>query len=103
MRAYATHEDWSEELHAVIRTDLIENLNRRYSFFKIRPKTLNVPFVWAHFHEIIGKAYRTDFYDEEIILAFENTAQGRANKEAISISIKDDIEGPMEQFILKAE
>ena len=103
MRAYATHEDWSEELHAVIRADLIENLNRKYSFFKVRPKVLPVPFVWMHLHEIIGKAYRTDFYDEEIILAFENTPKGRANKEAISISIKDDIEGPMEQFTLRVE
>ena len=103
MRAYATHEDWSNELHTIIRADLIENLNRRYNFYKIRPKMLNVPFVWAHFHEIIGKAYRTGFYDEEIILAFENSARGCANKEAIELSIKNDIEGQMEKFTLAIE
>lgn len=103
MRAYATHEDWSDELHSIIRDDLIMNLNRKYSFYKIRPKDTTVPFVWAHFHEIIGKAYRTGFFDDEIILAFENSAKGQADREAIALSIKDDIEAPMQQFFLEAD
>ena len=101
MRAYAAGEDWADELHAVIRDDLIANLNRRYSFYRIRPKDCGVPFVWTHFHEIIGKAYRTGFFDEDIILAFENTDTGRAHKEAIEAHIKDDITGEMQKFDLE--
>ena len=102
MRAYATQEDWSDELHSIIRADLIENLNRKYSFYKVRPKPTPVPFVWVHFHEIIGKAYRNDYFDDDIILAFENTPRGRSNKEKLEKSIRNDIEGQMEQFTLTA-
>ena len=102
MRAYATQEDWSDELHSIIRADLIENLNRKYSFYKVRPKPTPVPFVWVHFHEIIGKAYRNDYFDDDIILAFENTPRGRSNKEQLEKSIRNDIEGQMEQFTLTA-
>ena len=42
MRAYATREDWSDELHTIIRNDLIQNLNRMYSFYKIRPKDVTI-------------------------------------------------------------
>lgn len=67
MRAYATDEDWSDELHKIIREDLIKNLNRKYSFWRIYPKENPVPFVWIHFHEIIGKAYRTELFSDDII------------------------------------
>ena len=103
MRAYATREDWSDELHTIIRNDLIQNLNRKYSFYKIRPKDIPVPFVWAHFHEIIGKAYRTGFFDDDIILAFENSAKGQADRERIFTSIQDDIETPAQQFYLETD
>lgn len=103
MRAYATREDWSDELHTIIRNDLIQNLNRKYSFYKIRPKDIPVPFVWAHFHEIIGKAYRTGFFDDDIILAFENSPKGQADRERIFTSIQDDIEAPAQQFYLEPD
>ena len=95
MRAYATDEDWSDELHKIIREDLIKNLNRKYSFWRIYPKENPVPFVWIHFHEIIGKAYRTELFSDDIILAFEKTKEGEAHKAAIERSIKDDIIGEM--------
>ena len=101
MRAYATDEDWSEELHKIIREDLIKNLNRKYSFWRIYPKENPVPFVWIHFHEIIGKAYRTELFSDDIILAFEKTKEGEAHKAAIERSIKDDIIGEMKQFDLE--
>lgn len=101
MRAYATDENWSDELHRIIREDLIRNLNRKYTFYRIRPKQNPVPFVWSHFHEIIGKAYRTELFADDIILAFENTDEGRAHKAAIERSITPDITGPMEQFVLE--
>ena len=103
MRAYATREDWSDELHTIIRNDLIQNLNRKYSFYKIRPKDIPVPFVWAHFHEIIGKAYRTGFFDDDIILAFENSPKGQADRERIFTSIQDDIEAPAQQFYIEPD
>lgn len=101
MRAYATDEDWSDELHKIIREDLIKNLNRKYSFWRIYPKENPVPFVWIHFHEIIGKAYRTELFSDDIILAFEKTKEGEAHKAAIERSIKDDIIGEMKQFDLE--
>ena len=101
MRAYATDEDWSDELHKIIREDLIKNLNRKYNFYRIYPKENPVPFVWVHFHEIIGKAYRTELFADDIILAFENTKEGEAHKAAIERSIKDDIIGEMKQFELE--
>ena len=101
MRAYATDEDWSDELHKIIREDLIKNLNRKYSFWRIYPKENPVPFVWIHFHEIIGKAYRTGLFSDDIILAFEKTKEGEAHKAAIERSIKDDIIGEMKQFDLE--
>ena len=101
MRAYATDEDWSDELHKIIREDLIKNLNRKYTFWRIYPKENPVPFVWIHFHEIIGKAYRTELFADDIILAFENTDEGRAHKAAIERSITPDIIGPMKQFELE--
>lgn len=101
MRAYATDEDWSDELHKIIREDLIKNLNRKYSFWRIYPKENPVPFVWIHFHEIIGKAYRTELFADDIILAFEKTKEGEAHKAAIERSIKDDIIGEMKQFDLE--
>lgn len=101
MRAYATDEDWSNELHAIIREDLIANLNRKYDFYRIRPKENPVPFVWTHFHELIGKAYRTELLSDDIILAFENTDTGRAHKAALDARIKDDIIGEMQKFDLE--
>jgi hypothetical protein len=101
MRAYATDEDWSDDLHKIIREDLIKNLNRKYSFWRIYPKENPVPFVWIHFHEIIGKAYRTELFSDDIILAFEKTKEGEAHKAAIERSIKDDIIGEMKQFDLE--
>ena len=101
MRAYATDEDWSDELHKIIREDLIKNLNRKYSFWRIYPKENPVPFVRIHFHEIIGKAYRTGLFSDDIILAFEKTKEGEAHKAAIERSIKDDIIGEMKQFDLE--
>ena len=101
MRAYATDEDWSDELHKIIREDLIKNLNRKYSFWHIYPKENPVPFVRIHFHEIIGKAYRTELFSDDIILAFEKTKEGEAHKAAIERSIKDDIIGEMKQFDLE--
>ena len=101
MRAYATDEDWSDELHKIIREDLIKNLNRKYNFYRIYPKENPVPFVWMHFHEIIGKAYRTELFSDDIILAFENTDEGRAHKAAIERSIAPDINGPMQKFTLE--
>ncbi len=101
MRAYATDEDWSDDLHKIIREDLIKNLNRKYSFWRIYPKENPVPFVRIHFHEIIGKAYRTGLFSDDIILAFEKTKEGEAHKAAIERSIKDDIIGEMKQFDLE--
>ena len=101
MRAYATDEDWSDELHKIIREDLIANLNRKYSFYRIYPKENPVPFVCVHFHEIIGKAYRTELFANDMILAFENTDEGRAHKVAVEASIKDDIVGEMQKFDIK--
>lgn len=101
MRAYATDEDWSDELHAIIRDDLIKNLNRKYNFYRIRPKENPVPFVWTYFHELIGKAYRTDFLSDDIILAFENNDRGSAHKAALEARIKDDIIGEMQKFDLE--
>jgi len=101
MRAYATDEDWSAELHKIIRDDLVANLNRKYNFYRIYPKENPVPFVWIHFHEIIGKAYRTELFADDIILAFENTPEGDAHKAAVERSIKDDIIGEMKQFDLE--
>lgn len=98
MRAYATDEDWSDELHKIIREDLIANLNHKYSFYRIYPKENPVPFVCVHFHEIIGKAYRTELFANDMILAFENTDEGRAHKVAVESSIKDDIVGEMQKF-----
>lgn len=101
MRAYATDEDWSDELHAIIREDLIANLNRKYNFYRIRPKENPVPFVWTHFHELIGKAYRTELLSDDIILAFENNDTGSAHKAALDPRIKDDIIGEMQKFDLE--
>ena len=101
MRAYATDEDWSAELHKIIREDLIKNLNRKYNFYRIYPKENPVPFVWMHFHEIIGKAYRTKLFADDIILAFENTPEGDAHKAAIERSIAPDIVGDMQKFTLE--
>jgi hypothetical protein len=101
MRAYATDEDWSDELHKIIREDLIKNLNRKYNFYRIYPKENPVPFVWMHFHEIIGKAYRTELFADDIILAFENTPEGDAHKAAIERSIGPDIVGDMQKFDLE--
>lgn len=92
---------WSDELHRIIREDLIKNLNRKYTFWRIYPKENPVPFVWIHFHEIIGKAYRTELFSDDIILAFEKTKEGEAHKAAIERSIKDDIIGEMKQFDLE--
>ena len=75
----------------------------KFSFYKIRPKNVPVPVVWAHFHEIIGKAYRTGFFDDEIILAFENSPKGDTDRNRIFQSIKDDIEAPPQQFYLVAD
>lgn len=101
MRAYATDEDWSAELHKIIRDDLVANLNRKYNFYRIYPKENPVPFVWIHFHEIIGKAYRTELFADDIILAFENTPEGDAHKAAVEASIKNDIVGDMQKFDLE--
>lgn len=101
MRAYASDEDWSAELHKIIRDDLVANLNRKYSFYRICPKETPVPFVRYHFHEIIGKAYRTSLLADEIILAFENTDEGRAHKAAVERSIATDIIGTMRKFDLE--
>ncbi len=101
MRAYVTDEDWSAELHKIIRDDLVANLNRKYSFYRISPKETPVPFVRYHFHEIIGKAYRTSLHADNIILAFENTDEGRAHKDAVERSIAPDIIGTMQKFDLE--
>jgi len=54
-----------------------------------------------HFHEIIGKAYRTELFADDIILAFENTPEGDAHKAAIERSIAPDIVGDMQKFTLE--
>lgn len=53
------------------------------------------------FHEIIGKAYRTGIFDDDIILAFENNDTGSAHKAALDARIKDDIIGEMQKFDLE--
>lgn len=103
MVAYASIEDWSEVIRGIIRQTLLENLDSRYKFYRIKVKDLPVPFMQKYFHLLIGKAYRTGFYDDHIILAFERSPQGEKDEAHIWPLIQPDLEDRQEFTLAEVE
>ncbi len=82
--AYAGYEDscWSSDLHRTIRDSFIESIDKEYEFYKLSPTNIGtMAFDRLYTKWLNGKTYTIDESDDYLILAFEKSPAGIADRE----------------------
>lgn len=82
--AYAGYEDecWTIEIHKKIRDAFIESIDSEYEFYIVTPaKITPLQFLHLYIDKLNGKVYTLDESDDHLIVAFEKSPTGAADKE----------------------
>ena len=82
--AYAGYEDecWTIEIHKKIRDAFIESIDAEYEFYIVTPaKITPLQFLHLYIDKLNGKVYTLDESDDHLIVAFEKSPTGTADKE----------------------
>ena len=96
LSAYVSQTDNSElrnKLRLKFRGDIIEILNRRYVFYKLKPKkndgednsTAITRFIEKHFRKLAGKIYQNSENDDFIWLAMERLSFDKESRDFNSV------------------
>ena len=82
--AYAGYEDecWTIEIHKKIRDAFIESIDAEYEFYIVTPAQITpLQFLHLYIDKLNGKVYTLDESDDHLIVAFEKSPIGTADKE----------------------